>query len=40
MGKYPLLDEYYGIKSNKGYGSKKHIDGIKKYGISLTQKII
>ena len=32
--KYPLLDEYYGIKSNKGYGSKKHIDGIKKYGIS------
>ena len=32
--KYPLLDEYYAIKSNKGYGSKKHMEGIKKYGIS------
>lgn len=32
--KYPLLDEYYGIKSNKGYGAKIHIDGIKKYGIT------
>lgn len=32
--KYPLLDEYYGIKSNKGYGSKKHMEGIRKYGIS------
>ena len=32
--KYPELDEYYGIKSNKGYGSKKHIEGIKQYGIS------
>ena len=32
--KYPLLDEYYGIKSNKGYGAKKHMDGITQYGIS------
>ncbi len=32
--KYPLLDEYYGIKSNRGYGSKQHLDGITKYGIS------
>ena len=32
--KYPLLDEYYGIKSNRGYGSKQHMDGITKYGIS------
>ena len=32
--KYPLLDEYYGIKSNRGYGAKKHMDGITKYGIS------
>ena len=32
--KYPKLDEYYGIKSNKGYGSKKHIEGIKQHGIS------
>ena len=31
---YPLLDEYYGLKSNKGYGTKIHLDGIKKYGIT------
>ena len=30
----PELDERYGIASNKGYGSKKHIQGIKRYGIS------
>jgi len=32
--KYPLLDEYYGIRSNKGYGAKKHMEGIKTHGIS------
>ena len=32
--KYPKLDEYYSLKSNKGYGAKKHIDGIKTFGIS------
>lgn len=32
--KNPELDERYGIASNKGYGSKKHIQGIKRYGIS------
>jgi len=30
----PELIEHYGINSNKGYGSKKHIDGIKQYGIT------
>lgn len=30
----PELIERYGIDSNKGYGSKKHMDGIKKYGIT------
>tara|TARA_B100001564_G_C20590344_1_gene647522 strand:+ start:554 stop:1171 length:618 start_codon:yes stop_codon:yes gene_type:complete len=28
------LEEYYGIRSNKGYGAKRHIDGIKTYGIT------
>jgi ribonuclease HII len=28
------LIEHYGIDSNKGYGSKKHMDGIKKFGIT------
>ena len=30
----PELVEKYGIDSNKGYGSKIHMDGIKKYGIT------
>jgi ribonuclease HII len=30
----PELIERYGIDSNKGYGSKKHMDGIKQYGIT------
>ena len=32
--KYPLLDEYYDLRKNKGYGTKKHMEGIKKYGIT------
>ena len=31
---YPKLDEYYSIKSNKGYGAKNHIEGIKRHGIT------
>ena len=30
----PELSEKYGIDSNKGYGSKRHMDGIKQYGIT------
>ena len=32
--KYPILDTYYDLSKNKGYGTAKHMDGIKKYGIS------
>ena len=32
--KYPNLDEFYGLRSNKGYGAKKHLQGIKQYGIT------
>ena len=32
--KNPELSEKYGLDSNKGYGAKKHIEGIKKYGIT------
>ena len=28
------LDEKYGLLSNKGYGTKKHINGIQTYGIT------
>ena len=31
---YPKLNEYYDLKKNKGYGTKKHMDGIKQFGIS------
>jgi ribonuclease HII len=30
----PILDEKYGILSNKGYGTKTHMDGIKAHGIT------
>jgi len=30
----PELDERYAIASNMGYGAKKHMDGIKQYGIT------
>ena len=32
--KNPFLVEYYDLKKNKGYGTKKHMEGIIKYGIS------
>jgi ribonuclease HII len=32
--KYPELDEKYSIASNKGYGAKKHLDGIRSHGIT------
>ena len=32
--KYPLLKEHYSLHTNKGYGAKKHMDGIRKYGIT------
>ncbi len=28
------LEERYGIASNKGYGAKRHMDGIREYGIT------
>lgn len=30
----PELQEKYGLLNNKGYGTKKHIDGIREHGIS------
>lgn len=31
---HPVLVERYDLRSNKGYGSKKHMDGIREHGIS------
>lgn len=32
--RYPLLNEYYNLEKNVGYGSKAHLDGINQYGIT------
>lgn len=34
----PSLSEYYGIDSNKGYGAKRHLDGIKEHGITIWHR--
>ena len=34
----PELAEHYGINSNKGYGAKKHMDGIKEHGITIWHR--
>jgi len=34
----PELDERYSILSNKGYGAKKHMDGIKEHGITIWHR--
>ena len=31
---YPYLNDFYELEKNKGYGTKKHLDGIRKHGIS------
>ena len=31
---YPYLQERYDLQNNKGYGTKKHMDGIRQHGIS------
>lgn len=35
---HPDLIEKYSLDSNKGYGSKKHLDGIKQYGITVWHR--
>ena len=30
----PIFQEYYDWNNNKGYGTKKHMEGIQKYGLS------
>ena len=34
----PDLSLHYGIDSNKGYGSKRHLDGIKEHGITIWHR--
>lgn len=32
--KYPVLEERYNMRNNKGYGTKDHMSGIEKYGVT------
>ncbi len=32
--KHENLDEFYGLSQNKGYGTARHMEGIKQHGIS------
>jgi ribonuclease HII len=34
----PELINHYSINSNKGYGAKKHIEGIKEHGITIWHR--
>jgi len=34
----PELIEKYGINTNKGYGAKKHLEGIKEHGITIWHR--
>ena len=36
---YPKLDEYYGLRKNKGYGTKQHNLGINTYGITTYHRL-
>lgn len=31
---YPILVERYGLDTNMGYGTKRHLDGIREHGVS------
>jgi ribonuclease HII len=37
--KYTKLNLFYDLEKNKGYGTKKHMDGIKKIGISPWHRV-
>lgn len=37
--KYPVLEEYYGLRKNKGYGTKQHNLGINTYGITTYHRL-
>ena len=34
----PELNEKYGILSNKGYGARRHLEGIRAYGITIWHR--
>ena len=37
--RYPEFQEHYGLKSNKGYGTKAHMDGLKRFGATEFHRL-
>jgi ribonuclease HII len=37
--KHPSLNERYGLLKNMGYGTKKHLDGIKEFGVTSMHRL-
>ena len=35
---HPMLDERYGMLSNRGYGTKRHMNGLKMYGLTSRHR--
>ena len=36
--KYPVLEERYNMRKNKGYGTKDHMNGIKEHGVTSKHR--
>lgn len=36
--KYPILEERYNMRKNKGYGTKDHMNGIKEHGVTSAHR--
>lgn len=36
--KYPILEERYNMRKNKGYGTKDHMNGIKEHGVTSSHR--
>ena len=35
----PTLDSKYGLSTNMGYGTKRHIDGLKEFGVTSNHRM-
>jgi len=35
---HPTLIEHYGLDTNKGYGTKKHLEGIQNHGLTIWHR--
>ena len=38
MAEHPEWDTWYGLSSNMGYGTQKHMDGLKEFGVTAEHR--